>query len=110
LLPDGEGLFATFLSFVDAPENDPLYTRYALGVAAYTHVPDGYTERWARVVEGPHAAEPAAWAYDELRWREQAVRPFFARDEATGDLLVGRAWNDSRCRANVSTFAEFRMQ
>ena len=33
------------------------------------------------MVEGPHAAQPAAWTYDELRQDEQAIRPFLARDE-----------------------------
>jgi len=29
-----------------------------------------------------------------------------ARDESTGDLLVGGAWNRKRCQANVSALAE----
>ncbi len=107
LLADGEGLAVAFLSFVDVPSTDPLYTRMALGLATFDWQPASYVERWARVVEGPHTAQPAAWAYDELRWLEQAVRPFFARDESSGDLLVGRAWNSTRCGKNVATFAEF---
>jgi hypothetical protein len=107
LLPDGEGLIATFLSYVDVPETEPLSVRIALGLEAFTWQAEGYSERWARVVEGPHGAQPAAWAYDELRWREQAIRPFLARDEVTGELLVGRAWNSLRCQANVAVFAEF---
>jgi hypothetical protein len=106
LLPDGEGLVVAFLSHVDVPETDPLSLRMALGLAAFARSSNAYAERWARVVEGPHAAQPAAWAYDELRWREQAIRPFLARDEVTGDLVVGRAWNNSRCTANVAVFAE----
>jgi hypothetical protein len=111
LLPDGEGLVATFLSYVDAPATDPISTRFALGLEAFDRASQagGYTERWARVVEGPHAAQPAAWAYDELRQLEQAVRPFLARDDSTGDILVGRAWNSTRCKANASVFAEFTM-
>jgi hypothetical protein len=107
LLADGEGLVMAFLSYVDVPETDPLRNRLATGVAAFRWQAGAYSERWARVVEGPHGAEPGVWAYDELRWREQAIRPFLARDAVTGDVLVGRAFNDLRCRANVDTFAEF---
>jgi hypothetical protein len=108
LLPDGEGLYVAFLSYVDASDTDPLSTRLATGVATFAWAAgSGYAERWARVVEGMHGAEPAAWAYDELRWRDQAVRPFLAHDALTGDVLVGRAWNNLRCRANVAAFAEF---
>src|SRR5204862_4907851 len=66
--------------------------------------------RWARVVEGAHTAQPLAWTYDELRWREQAVRPCLARSEITGDVLVGRAWNNTRCKATVAVFAELTMR
>lgn len=110
LLADDEGVVAVFLSFVDVPESSPLVNRLALGIAAFDWKSSAYQERWARVVEGTHAAEPAAWAYDELRWREQAIRPFVARDESSGHLLVARAWNESRCAANVGTFAEFTPQ
>jgi hypothetical protein len=106
LLADGEGLVVAFLSYVDLPATDPGSRRMALGLAALARTSSGYAERWARVVEGPHAAQPAAWTYDELRWLEQAIRPFLARDEVTGDLLVGRAWNNTRCAANVAVFAE----
>jgi hypothetical protein len=111
LLPDGEGLVVTFLSYVDAPATDPLSGRFALGLEAlgWLASPAGYVERWARVVEGPHAAQPAAWAYDELRRDEQAIRPVLARDDSSGDILVGRAWNNTRCKANVTVFAEFTM-
>jgi hypothetical protein len=111
LLPDGDGLIVTFLSHVDAPASDPLSTRLALGLEAlaWQAQPGVYGERWARVVEGPHSAQPAAWAYDELRQDEQAIRPFLARDDWTGDILVGRAWNTTRCKANVAVFAEFTM-
>jgi len=103
LLADGEGITVAFLSYV-GDGND---SRKALGLARYAWQSDTYVERWARVVEGAHGAQPAAWAYDELRWREQAVRPLLARDDVTGELVVGRAWNQSRCQANLRTFAEF---
>jgi hypothetical protein len=109
LAPDGDGLIATFLSYVDVPSDNPLSLRLALGLAAFDWQASGYAERWAHVVEGPHAAQPAAWTYDELRQDEQAVRPFLTRDDSTGDILVGRAWNNTRCKANVGVFAEFTM-
>jgi hypothetical protein len=107
LLADGEGIAVAFLSYVDVPEGDLRRRRLALGIAALDWQLGAYTERWARVVEGLHAAEPGVWAYDELMWREQAIRPFLARDEANGDWLVGRAWNTTRCQANREVFAEF---
>ena len=107
LIANGEGLAAAFLSYVDAPSDDPMSVNLALGLELFDWEANTYAERWARVVEGPHRAEPAAWAYDELRWRDQAIRPFFARDSENGDFLVGRAWNTTRCEANVTLFAEF---
>lgn len=110
LLADGEGLIVAFLSFVDLPETDISSTRLALGLGMFAWQANAYVERWVRVVEGMHATQPAAWAYDELRWREQAIRPFLARDDVNGDLFVGRAWNSSRCDANRTTFGEFTVQ
>ncbi|HET9933919.1 MAG TPA: hypothetical protein VFQ35_24615, partial [Polyangiaceae bacterium] len=107
LLPNGEDVVAAILSFVAVPEGEAPTTRRALELEALAWNGASYDERWSRVVEGTHAAEPALWAYDEFRWREQAIRPFLAYDDVTGDWLVGRAWNTTRCLANVSTFAEF---
>jgi hypothetical protein len=110
LLPDGEGLAIALLSYIDVPQTDPLYRRMLMGVARLDRQSNAYVERWARIVDGPHTVQPAAWAYDELRWLEQAYRPFLARDDSTGDLVVGRAWNTTRCAANVAVFAEFTTQ
>ena len=110
LLPEAEGLVVVFLSYVDAPSTDPLSTRIATGLARFDWRSNAYAERWARVVEGPHGADPGTWAYDELRWREQAIRPFLAQDPDTGEIVVGRAWNQLRCQANVAVFAEFDNQ
>jgi hypothetical protein len=107
LVADGEGVGLAVLSYVHARANDTWSNRLALGVEVMDWSNGSYTERWARVVEGSHSAEPAAWAYDELRWREQAVRPFLARDATSGDWIVGRVWNTSRCAANRTVFAEF---
>lgn len=106
LLPEGEGLVVAFLSFIATPNDAPLSKRLALGLEVLDWRSGAYVERWARVVDGSHFAEPTAWAYDEFRWTEQAIRPFLARDESTGELLVGRAWNQTRCQANVATFGE----
>ena len=106
LLPEGEGVVVAFLSFVATPNDAPLSQRMALGLELLDWKSATYVERWAHVVEGSHFAQPTAWAYDEFRWTEQAIRPFLARDESTGELLVGRAWNQTRCQANVATFAE----
>jgi hypothetical protein len=109
LLPDGDDLIVTFLSYLDVGPTQPGSNRWALGLETLHWQAGSYVERWARVVEGLHAAQPVAWTYDELRQDEQAIRPFLARDEVTGDILVGRAWNSLRCKANVAVFAEFTM-
>ncbi len=109
LLPDGDDLIVTFLSYLDVLPTEPGSNRWALGLETLHWQTGGYVEGWARVVEGLHAAQPVAWTYDELRQDEQAIRPFLARDEVTGDILVGRAWNSLRCKANVAAFAEFTM-
>ncbi len=106
LLPDGEGVATAVLSLVMAPEDMPT-DWVALGLITFDWDGNRYVERWTRIVDGMHAADPAAWAYDEFRWREQAIRPFLDRDASSGELVVGRAWNNTRCRANVETFAEF---
>ena len=106
LLAEGEGLVVAFLSLANSPNDGPLSNRIALGLEVLDWKSKSYVERWARVVEGSHFAQPTAWTYDEFRWTEQAVRPFLARDDSSGDLLVARAWNQTRCQANVAAFAE----
>lgn len=106
LLPEGEGVVVAFLSLAATPNDGPLSKRLALGLELLDWKAKAYVERWARVVDGSHFAEPASWAYDEFRWTQQAVRPFLARDESTGELVVGRAWNRTRCQANLAAFAE----
>ncbi|HEX2671702.1 MAG TPA: hypothetical protein VHM25_12560, partial [Polyangiaceae bacterium] len=106
LLPEGEGVVVAFLSFIATPNQAPLSQRMALGLEVLDWDAHSYAERWARVVDGSHFAQPTAWTYDEFRWTEQAIRPYLARDESSGQLLVGRAWNQTRCQANVAVFAE----
>lgn len=107
LLPDGEGLTVAILSFAYPPPNQTDTRQMVLGLVRLDWQDGDYVERWARIVEGPHAADPAAWAYDELRWREQAVRPWLARDDESGAIAVGRAWNQSRCTAHRTRFGGF---
>lgn len=107
LVADGENVVAAILSYVHVKIGEEWSNRLALAVEAIDYRAFRYVERWSRVVDGTHGANPAAWAYDELRWREQAVRPFLARDETTHEWLVGRAWNNTRCSANRLVFAEF---
>jgi hypothetical protein len=106
LLAEGEGVVVAFLSLAATPNDGPLSNRMALGLELLDWKSKSYVERWARVVDGSHFAQPTAWTYDEFRWTEQAVRPFLARDESTGNLLIGRAWNQTRCQANLAAFAE----
>lgn len=107
LVADGEHVVTAILSYVHVKIGDEWSNRLALAIEAMDLGASGYVERWARVVDGTHSASPAAWAYDELRWREQAVRPFLAHDDTTHAWLVGRAWNNTRCSANRLVFAEF---
>jgi hypothetical protein len=106
LLPEGEGVVVTLLSFVATPNGAPLSQRMALGLEVLDWRAQSYAERWARVVEGSHIAQPAAWAYDEFRWREAPLRPLLGVD-GDGRLVVGRTWNLSRCLAASRTFNEF---
>jgi hypothetical protein len=107
LIADGENVVSALLSYVDTKTGDVWSNRLAMAIEALDWYPSGYVEHWARLVEGTHSASPAAWAYDELRWLEQAVRPFLAYDSTTAEWIVGRAWNDTRCAANRRVFAEF---
>lgn len=105
----GENIGAAILSFVDTKVQGSWSNQLAMAIAVleWNSSDSAYLERWARLVEGTHAASPAAWAYDELRWREQAVRPFLSHDATSHEWIVGRAWNSTRCNANRLVFAEF---
>jgi hypothetical protein len=107
LIAVGEDLAVAFLSYIDGPPEEPVSNQLVLGVGAFGWEEHAYVEEWARVVDGPHFAQPASWTYDELRWRDQAIRPFLARDATSGELVVGRAFNSTRCRSNLAVFAEF---
>lgn len=65
---------------------------------------DAWVETRTRLVDGRHAVGPAAWAYDEFRWRQSAVRPYLAVDPSTHLVVVGRAWNHRRCETNVEVW------
>lgn len=106
VVASGDDVVVAFLTSVGAPDGG-----FSLDVASAVMWlrwdGDRYTEVWTRVVDGRHAVGPAAWAYDELRWRQAAVRPYLAIDPDTDRIVVGRAWNNRRCEVTVETFGEF---
>ncbi|MBZ4373622.1 hypothetical protein [Corallococcus sp. AS-1-6] len=102
----GEDVAVVFLSLVTIPEGGPATQELASGLMTLQWMDGRYTEQWTRVVDGRHSTQPAAWAYDEFRWREAALRPLLAVD-ADGRLVVGRTWNSSRCLASSRTFNDF---
>jgi len=67
---------------------------------------EAYTETRTRLVDGRHGVGPAAWTYDEFRWRQMAVRPYLAVDAETGHVVVGRTWSNPRCTAALEIFGE----
>lgn len=103
----GEDVAVAFLSLVDDPATEPgPPPELVSGVMALRWLQGSYTEQWTRVVDGRHNVDPAAWAYDEFRWREATQRPLLAVDE-DGSVVVGRTWNSLRCFAASETFQEF---
>ncbi|NOK16200.1 hypothetical protein [Corallococcus carmarthensis] len=102
----GEDVAVAFLSLVAVPEGGPTTQELASGLMTLQWTDGHYTEQWTRVVDGRHSTQPAAWAYDEFRWREAALRPLLAVD-SDGRLVVGRTWNTSRCMASSRTFNDF---
>ncbi|RKH10560.1 hypothetical protein D7V97_13475 [Corallococcus sp. CA053C] len=102
----GEDVAVAFLSLVAVPEGASETSELASGLMTLQWVDGGYREQWTRIVDGRHSTQPAAWAYDEFRWREAALRPLLAVD-GDGRLVVGRTWNTSRCQASSRTFNDF---
>ncbi|MFY1825660.1 hypothetical protein ACN47A_07095 [Myxococcus fulvus] len=101
----GEDVVAAFLSLVDEPSTRPGGSgSLVTGVMALRWTEAGYTEVWARVVDGRHRVEPGAWAYDEFRWREAPARPLLAVDPVDGRVIVGRTWNALRCLSSSERF------
>ncbi|MCP3137804.1 hypothetical protein [Pyxidicoccus xibeiensis] len=103
----GEGLVVAFLSRVDEPDEAPDRPSPYLvsGVMALGWSGTDYSEQWTRLVDGRHRVEPAAWAYDEFRWREAPLRTLLAVD-GDGGVVVGRTWNTLRCLASSETFQD----
>src|SRR2546428_11480459 len=101
----GEDLVSAWLSRIQAPGGG-YSNALALGVGAWSWTGETFAEGGGRGVEGRHGTEPAAWTYDEFRWREAAVQPLLAVAE-DGPAIVGRSWNVSRCLAVSRTFGEF---
>ncbi|WP_147446507.1 hypothetical protein [Corallococcus sp. CA047B] len=102
----GEDVAVAFLSRVAVEEGAADTQQLASGVMTLQWADGHYQEQWTRVVDGRHSTQPAAWAYDEFRWREATLRPLLAVD-GDGRLVVGRTWNTSRCLAASRTFNEF---
>jgi hypothetical protein len=102
----GEDLAVAFLSRVAIPEGAQDTQELVSGLMTLEWKDGHYREQWTRVVDGRHSTQPAAWTYDEFRWREAPLRPLLAVD-GTGRLVVGRGWNTSRCLASSRTFNDF---
>ncbi|RKH47766.1 hypothetical protein [Corallococcus sicarius] len=102
----GEDVAVAFLSLVAVAEGASNTSELASGLMTLQWVDGRYQEQWTRVVDGRHSTQPAAWAYDEFRWREATLRPLLAV-EGDGRLVVGRTWNTSRCQASSRTFNDF---
>jgi hypothetical protein len=63
-------------------------------------------ERWARVVDGPHAPPEVQWSYDEFRWLHAMMRPLLAVDDL-GRIVVGRTLASDRCAVDRTLFGDF---
>ncbi|NMO14591.1 hypothetical protein HPC49_11835 [Pyxidicoccus fallax] len=101
----GEDVVVAFLTLVDEPPPSPNRPPSDLvsGVMALRWSESRYEEEWARLVDGRHQVDPAAWAYDEFRWREAPGRPLLAIG-GDGAVVVGRTWTQSRCLAASDIF------
>ncbi len=101
----GEDLVVAFLSLSREP-GGAASSAVASGVMSLAWGNGQYREAWARVVDGRHATGAVAWAYDEFRWRDAAMRPLLTVTK-DGRAVVGRTWTDRRCEAAARTFGEF---
>jgi hypothetical protein len=101
----GDDLVLAFMTMVNSP-NDEFSFQNVSAVSWLTWNGDAYTETRTRLVDGAHGVGPAAWAYDEFRWRQAAVRPYLAVDQSTGHVVFGRAWSNPRCMSAVTIFGE----
>ncbi len=102
----GEDVAVAFLTLVNDPIMEPgPPPQLATGVMVLRESEGRYVEEWTRVVDGRHNVDPAAWAYDEFRWREAAQRPLLAVAE-DGYVVVGRTWSSLRCFADSETFKQ----
>jgi len=105
VVANGEDAVVAFQSHVDRSDGQ-FSLEVASAVVWLVWAGGGYVETRARTVDGRHGVGPAAWTYDEFRWRQAAVRPYLALDPITGHVVVGRAWNKLRCDAAVEIFQE----
>ena len=64
-----------------------------------------FVERWARIVDGPHAMISIAWQYDDFLWLDAATR-LLVTVAADGSVVVGRTLGNGRCTSVAQTFHE----
>ena len=105
VVAEGEDVVVAFQTTINRPNDE--FTFEHVSAVSWIHW-DGetYTETRTRLVDGRHGVGPAAWAYDEFRWRQVAVRPYLAVDSETGHVVVGRTWSNPRCMAALEIFGE----
>lgn len=105
----GEDLVVAFQTQINRP-NDEFTFDHVSAVSWLDWRGDAYEETRTRLVDGRHGVGPAAWTYDELRWRQAAVRPYLAVDPETHHVIVGRTWSHPRCVAALQIFGEGSME
>ena len=101
----GEDVVVAFQTQINRP-NDEFTFEHVSAVSWIDWDGETYTETRTRLVDGRHGVGPAAWTYDEFRWRQVAVRPYLAVDQDTGYVVVGRTWSNPRCMAALEIFGE----
>lgn len=105
----GEDVVVYFQTQINRP-NDEFTFEHVSAVSWIAWDGDTYTETHTRLVDGSHGVGPAAWTYDEFRWRQSAVRPYLAVDAETGHVVAGRTWSNPRCMAALEIFGEGSQQ
>ncbi|MBK8588897.1 MAG: hypothetical protein IPN77_07180 [Sandaracinaceae bacterium] len=101
----GEDVVVAFQTQINRP-NDEFTFEHVSAVSWIDWDGETYTETRTRLVDGRHGVGPAAWTYDDFRWRQVAVRPYLAVDQETGYVVVGRTWSNPRCMAALEIFGE----
>jgi hypothetical protein len=95
----GEDLVVGVVSFIDTSGAALVSGVISLGWNG------AFTERWARIVDGPHSMIAVAWQYDEFLWLDAATRLLVNVSE-DGSVVVGRTLSNGRCSSLADTFHE----